>query len=89
LRCEIAAKASFSSIEVGGFHPHMNAQELDLTRHVAPIFRVKSARAKAIIDEVCTVVRTWPKLAKAAGLSRAEQEQLAAAFRIAEEAHKA
>jgi serine/threonine-protein kinase HipA len=60
-----------------------NAQDLDLLRQVAPIFRVKSARAKAIVEEVCLVVRTWPKLAKSAGLSRTEQEQLAPAFRVA------
>ena len=62
-----------------------NAQDLSLVREVAPRFRVKSARASAILAEVQRAVRTWRSEAAKAGLSRAAQERMAPAFRLAEQ----
>lgn len=61
-----------------------NAQDLDLVRDVSAVFRVKSARANQIIDEVVSAVRTWRTRARAAGIPRAEQDRMAPAFRVAE-----
>lgn len=61
-----------------------NAQDLSVARDVAKYFRIGATRAGAIIDEIVGVVRDWRKEAKAAGLSRADQDRMAPAFRIAE-----
>jgi serine/threonine-protein kinase HipA len=61
-----------------------NAQDLSLLRQVGPHFRVKPARAQAIIGEVQKAVRGWRKTAAALGLSRSEQERMAPAFRMAD-----
>lgn len=61
-----------------------NAQDLDLVREVAPLFRVKDKRARAIIVEVQTAVRTWRTVARKAAISRAEQERMENAFRLAD-----
>lgn len=73
----------------GGLTLHIsetdNAQELSLAREVASYFRLDPRRADAIIGEVVGVVRDWRKEAKAAGISRADQDRMADAFRVAEE----
>jgi serine/threonine-protein kinase HipA len=63
-----------------------NAQDLALVRDVAATFRLKAGRADEIIDEVVSAVRKWRAEADAAGLSRAEQDRMADAFRVADEA---
>jgi serine/threonine-protein kinase HipA len=60
-----------------------NAQDLSLVRDVAKHFRVSAKAADATITEVVRVVRDWRAVAKAHGLSRAAQDRMAAAFRIA------
>jgi serine/threonine-protein kinase HipA len=60
------------------------AQDLDLVREVAPQFRVATPRVTAIIDEVLAAVRTWRQEAKRHRISRAEQDRMARAFRLAE-----
>jgi serine/threonine-protein kinase HipA len=60
-----------------------NAQDLDLVLEVAPFFRVKANRGKAIIEEVVGAVRGWREAAQACGVSRAEQERMKRAFRVA------
>jgi serine/threonine-protein kinase HipA len=60
-----------------------NSQDLALVRDVAKFFRIDSRRANAIIAEVVAVVRDWRNEAKAARLSRAEQDRMAVAFRVA------
>jgi serine/threonine-protein kinase HipA len=62
-----------------------NSQSLDLTRSVAPIFRVSDARAEEIIGEVAGAVRGWAELAKQLKLSAREISAMKNAFRIAEE----
>lgn len=61
-----------------------NAQDLELVLDVSKHFRVKPVAAKAIVDEVTKAVRGWPAEAKKAGITRAEQDRMATAFRIAD-----
>lgn len=61
-----------------------NALDLDLTLEVAEYFRLSEQRALVIIEEVKKAVSTWRKVAGGYGLSRAEQEVKAMAFRMAE-----
>ena len=63
-----------------------NAQDLALVRDVAKFFRLDARRADAILGEVIAAVRGWRQEAKAARLSRAEQDRMAPAFRVAERA---
>lgn len=60
-----------------------NSQDLMLAKEVAEYFRIKPARADAIIHEVVSVVKKWRKEAGALGISTREQERMARAFRIA------
>jgi serine/threonine-protein kinase HipA len=60
-----------------------NAQDLDLAREVAPTFRVSGKRCEDIVAEVMTSVRRWRAEADRLGIPRAEQNQLANAFRLA------
>jgi serine/threonine-protein kinase HipA len=57
-----------------------NAQELDLALSVAPQFRVGKEQSQRIIKEVTSAVAQWPRIADALGISRAEQQKMAAAF---------
>lgn len=60
-----------------------NAQDLDLARSVAVHFGVKNKRSEQIIADVCKVVAGWPTLAKRLKISRAEQERMEPAFKLA------
>jgi serine/threonine-protein kinase HipA len=62
-----------------------NAQDLGLLREVAPLFRLKAKEAEKIIKEVTLAVRQWRKIATKLGLSKAEQDRMESAFRVAEE----
>jgi serine/threonine-protein kinase HipA len=57
-----------------------NAQDLALARDVAPWFRVKSADAANIIQEVLHAVKTWPREANDLRISTGAQERMACAF---------
>jgi len=59
-----------------------NAQDLALVRDVAKHFRVKKTRADQIIEDVISVVRDWRTEATRARIPRAEQDRMAAAFRV-------
>jgi serine/threonine-protein kinase HipA len=61
-----------------------NAQDLRLAHEVAPFFRVPDKRAKQIVAEVVTAVRSWPQAATAKGLSRQNQDRMRRAFRVAQ-----
>jgi len=63
-----------------------NAQDLALARDVAKLFRLTSKRASEIIADVITAVRVWRVEAKKLGLSRSDQDRMAAAFQVAEDA---
>lgn len=58
-----------------------NALDLDLALEVSPFFRLSEPRAKAIIKETRAVVKDWKVLAKKLGLSNAECELKAKAFK--------
>lgn len=62
-----------------------NAQSLELVREVAPLFRVKMARAEEILDEVIAAVKTWSEVAGQRGLRRPAQDRMRRAFRIVAE----
>jgi serine/threonine-protein kinase HipA len=61
-----------------------NAQDLVLASDVAPLFRVKATHARLVIDEVVTAVRAWRRVARGVNLSRAAQDRMARAFRVAD-----
>ena len=60
-----------------------NAIDLDLARSVAPYFRVSKKLANEIVSRSQAVVRQWPKIADSLKVRAREQEQMAAAFRLA------
>jgi serine/threonine-protein kinase HipA len=62
---------------------HDNALDLDLTRSVAPYFRVSAVDANDIIERCKSVVVQWSKIATGLHLSKREQDQMADAFRLA------
>lgn len=59
-----------------------NAQDLDLVMEVAPYFRLSPERAEAVMAEVTGVVKEWRLAASKLGITRAEIEDLAQAFRL-------
>lgn len=61
-----------------------NALDLELAREIAAYFRVSRADADEIIEHFQDVVRQWPTVARAAGLSKREQDNMAPAFLHAE-----
>ena len=58
-----------------------NSLDLALAMEVHEFFRLSKDRATEIINEVKTAVRTWKDIATKYGLSRAEQELKARAFK--------
>lgn len=60
-----------------------NTQDLELARSVAPLFRLSDDRARVLIAEVVDVVQGWREEATRWGLTRAAQERMAPAFRLA------
>lgn len=58
-----------------------NSLDLDLAMEVHEFFRLTEERAGEIIEEVKAAVRNWKDLATKYGISRAEQELKAFAFR--------
>jgi len=60
-----------------------NAQDLELARSVAPQFRVAKAKAESIIRQVRDAVRAFDDVAADRGISRAQRERMAPAFRVA------
>ncbi len=61
-----------------------NTQSLEVALDVASIFRVDARRAGQLVDEVSSVVRTWPKVADERGLPREALERKRRAFRLAD-----
>lgn len=61
-----------------------NSLELDLAMEVHEFFRLSEKGAHTIIKNVKNAVRNWRKLANKFGISKAEQELKAIAFRQAE-----
>lgn len=59
---------------------HDGTADFDLALSVANYFRVKSPKAKSMLQEIKLVAGMWRKIASDAGLSKAEQEKMADAF---------
>jgi serine/threonine-protein kinase HipA len=59
-----------------------NALNFDLALEVAPLFRLKSHRAEAILREIRQAAGSWRQHANALGIARTEQETMAAAFEV-------
>ncbi len=62
-----------------------NSQDLDLVLSIAPYFRVGKDRANEIIQEIATVVRSWPSMAKRLSIPSRELSVMKSAFRVADE----
>lgn len=59
---------------------HESSLDFDLALSVAKYFRLKSEKANSILREVKLAGSQWRKIAADAGLSKAEQEKMSAAF---------
>mgnify|MGYP003562006203 FL=1 len=59
-----------------------NALDLELAREVAGYFRVSRVDAEEIIENFQEVVGQWAKVARATGLSKREQDNMAPAFHL-------
>lgn len=59
-----------------------NAQDLDLAREVAPLFRVKPKDMEKIISEISRAIHTWRGKASKLGIPRPEQDRMESAFRM-------
>ncbi len=57
-----------------------NSLDIELAYEVADLFRVKKSTADAIVAKVGKAIMNWQKLTKAFGISKAEQDRMAAAF---------
>jgi serine/threonine-protein kinase HipA len=60
-----------------------NAQDLDLARQVAPVFRIKSAEADKIIEDFVSIVCRWREVAERVGIKTSEHDRMENAFRLA------
>lgn len=59
-----------------------NSLDFDLALEVSGIFQLKLSKAKEILAEVVSAVGNWQKEAKHVGISNAEQDLMADAFKI-------
>ncbi|WP_380183908.1 type II toxin-antitoxin system HipA family toxin [Kalamiella sp. sgz302252] len=60
-----------------------NALDIELTREIAPFFRLTLAEADSIIERLRAVVVQWRVIAAHMGFTQREQEKMADAFRLA------
>jgi serine/threonine-protein kinase HipA len=60
-----------------------NAQDLELARQVAPVFRIKPAEANKIIEDFVSIVSRWRKVAERVGIKASEHDRMENAFRLA------
>jgi serine/threonine-protein kinase HipA len=61
-----------------------NEQSLELALEVCGDFRLEQKKAEAIISKIKIESSKWPNLAKQLNISKAEQEKMSDAFRVAE-----
>lgn len=59
-----------------------NALDFELAKSVGEYFRLNISEMNLIIGEVKKSVAQWNSIAKAIGISRAEQELMSLAFRV-------
>ena len=58
-----------------------NAQDLNLAREIAPLFRLSTKTAEKIIHDVKEAAHHWKVLAEQYGISKTEQKRMSGAFR--------
>ncbi len=72
------------SIDKGGLALNIdmdnNALDLELAKSVGEYFRLDNEQMDAVIEEVLEAVSKWNKIADEIGISKVEQELMAAAF---------
>ena len=56
------------------------ACDVEIARGAHKLYALSLAEADGLITEVLTAVKTWRNVAKALGIRKSEQEQMAAAF---------
>ena len=85
LTCGIASAQFFSSPYQGtnflGKNLN-NALDFDLVKSVGEYFKLSQSEMEIIMKEVFTALTYWKEIAKEIGISRAEQEMMAPAFRV-------
>lgn len=59
-----------------------NSLDVNLALEVAPYFRLSKDKAQNKISEIQKIVSTWKNVAKQYGISNAEQEMMATAFKV-------
>jgi serine/threonine-protein kinase HipA len=59
-----------------------NALDFELAKSVGSFFQLNSNQMRSIMEEVKTAIHPWKKMAMEIGIPRAEQEKMAAAFRL-------
>jgi serine/threonine-protein kinase HipA len=59
-----------------------NALDFELAKSIGSFFQLSSNQMRSIMEEVKTAIHPWKKMAMEIGIPRAEQEKMAAAFRL-------
>jgi serine/threonine-protein kinase HipA len=59
-----------------------NALDFDLAKSVGEYFKLSPSEMEIIMKEVFSAISHWKEIAKEIGISRAEQEMMASAFRV-------
>ena len=59
-----------------------NALDFDLVKSVGEYFQLSPSEMEIIMKEVFSAITCWKEIAKEIGISRAEQEMMASAFRV-------
>ena len=59
-----------------------NALDFDLVKSVGVYFQLSPSEMESILKDVLTAISYWKKIAQKIGISRAEQEMMAPAFRV-------
>jgi serine/threonine-protein kinase HipA len=59
-----------------------NALDFDLVKSVGKYFQLSTSEMEIIMKEVFSALSNWKEIAKEIGISRAEQEMMAPAFRV-------
>ena len=59
-----------------------NALDVDLAKSIGEYFQLLPLEMDKIVNDVYSAIRIWKDIAKEIGISRAEQEMMAPAFRF-------
>lgn len=74
------------SIDKNGLALNINMEENELNTalavEVAPFFQVSSSEAATYMEHIREVITTWEQVATFAGIPKAEQQRMSAAFHV-------